>query len=221
MPEPSSKPSCPPTRVCLIRHGETEWNAQRRLQGQIDIDLNETGRHQAAMAARSLVDQGITVLYSSDLKRAWATAQAIGAALRLDPRPAPELRERCYGKFEGITYEEAQVQQPEAYAAFIQRDPDYNFDTGESLRQMFARVTAKLRELVHAHQGERIAVVLHGGVLDIVHRFVSRAPLEKPRDFPILNAAINWIVYADGQWSIESWGDVSHLQTDALDELPA
>lgn len=209
------------TRFCLVRHGETEWNTQRRLQGQIDIGLNPTGLRQAEAAGRGLKPAGITALYSSDLQRAWVTAGCIGTALGLVPQPAPELRERGYGLFEGLTYDEARSQYPEGYAAFERRDPDYDFVTGESLKTLFARVTGKLQALAARHGGENVVVVLHGGVLDIANRFVRGTALASPRDFLIPNAGLNWIACAGGRWRIESWGETLHLDASALDELPA
>ncbi len=209
------------TRLCIIRHGETEWNAERRIQGQLDIGLNETGGQQADAAGRWLRPAGITALYASDLKRAWHTAQAIGRHLALVPQPAPELRERRYGIFEGLTYVEAAARFPEGYAAFEGRNADYDFAEGESLKTMFARVTGKLQALVAAHKGETIAVVVHGGVLDIINRFVRGNPLEMPRDFLIPNAGLNWISVQDGQWTVDSWGETQHLAPGALDELPS
>jgi 2,3-bisphosphoglycerate-dependent phosphoglycerate mutase len=214
-------PTSSKTRICLVRHGETEWNAERRIQGQIDIGLNDTGLRQAAAAGRWLKPAGIVALYASDLKRAWTTAGAIGAALGLAPQPVPELRERCYGIFEGLTYAEAEARHPAAWAAFERRDADYDFETGESLRTMFARVTGRLRALAAAHRGESIAVVVHGGVLDIVNRFMRGNPLETPRDFLIPNAGLNWVVLVDGVWGIESWGETAHLEPGARDELPS
>lgn len=212
--------SSPTTRLCLVRHGETEWNAQRRIQGQIDIGLNAHGVRQAEAAGRWLRPAGITALYSSDLSRAWTTAQRIGVALNLSPQPAPELRERRYGIFEGLTYDELRTRHPAGYAAFESRDPDYDFETGESLKTMFQRVTGKLQTLAAAHPGETIVVVLHGGVLDIINRFVRGNSLEAPRDFLIPNAGLNWITYSGGQWHIDTWGETAHLEADALDELP-
>ena len=210
----------PTTRICLVRHGETEWNADRRIQGQIDIDLNQTGLDQAVAAGSWLRNADIVALYSSDLKRAWATAQAIGAALGLAPVAVPEMRERRYGIFEGLTYDEARERFPEGYAAFARRDADYSFDGGESLTQMAARVTGKLVEIAAAHPRQNVAVVLHGGVLDIVNHFVRGNPLEMPRDFLIPNAGISWIAAVDGAWTLESWGETWHLEPGALDELP-
>ena len=211
----------PVTRLCLVRHGETEWNTQRRIQGQIDIGLNENGLRQAEAAGRWLRTAGITAIYSSDLSRAWTTAERIGAALGLKPQPAPELRERRYGIFEGLTFAELKTRHPASFAAYEARDPDYDFETGESLRTMFERVTRKLTTLALAHPGESIVVVLHGGVLDIVNRFVRGNPLEMPRDFLIPNAGINWISVVDGQWQLDTWGETDHLEPGALDELPS
>lgn len=211
-----------PARLCLVRHGETEWNTQRRIQGQIDIGLNDTGLRQAEAAGRWLKKTGgIVALYSSDLKRAWTTAERIGAALGLAPQPAPELRERRYGVLEGLTFGELKARHPAGYAAFEARDPDYDFETGESLRAMFERVTGKLKALAAAHPGESIVVVLHGGVLDIANRFVRGNSLGTPRDFLIPNAGLNWISCDGGRWSIDSWGETAHLEAGALDELPS
>ena len=86
------------TRFCLVRHGETEWNAVGRIQGTTDIDLNDKGRWQASMVAQALTDAGITAIYSSDLKRAANTAKIIGEQLALEPHPVAQLRERNYGR---------------------------------------------------------------------------------------------------------------------------
>lgn len=211
----------PLTRLCLVRHGETEWNAERRIQGQIDVDLNANGRRQAAAAGRWLRGAGIAAIYSSDLKRAWNTAQTIGAALELAPQAVRELRERNYGRFEGLTYAEAEDKFPEGYAAFEGRNAEYAFETGESLRAMYDRVTGKLQQIAAAHPGSNLVVVLHGGVLDVINRFVRGNPLELPRDFLIPNAGLNWIAF-DGQgWYIETWAETAHLEMAALDELPS
>jgi probable phosphoglycerate mutase len=209
------------TRLCLVRHGETEWNAARRIQGQIDIGLNAIGQRQALAAGRWLSGAGIVAIYSSDLQRAWLTAQAIGSALGLDPVARPALRERCYGIFEGLTYDEAKRDHPAGYAAFEGRNADYDFAHGESLKAMFERVTTSLREIVASHPGGNVVVVVHGGVLDIVNRFVRGNSLEMPRDFLIPNAGLNWIACRDGVWSIECWGETAHLEPGALDELPS
>lgn len=210
------------TRFCFVRHGETPWNTERRLQGQRDIPLNDTGECQAKAAGRWLASRGgIDALYSSDLQRAWTTATHIGAALGLVAQPEPGVRERRYGAFEGLTYDEAKQQYPADYARMEAREPAFPIPGGgESLVQFHERVTTALGRLVAAHPGQTVVVVLHGGVLDIINRFVRGNPLHTPRDFLIPNAGLNWIQHGGGQWAIEAWGETPHLQAGALDELP-
>ena len=210
------------TRFCFVRHGETPWNAERRIQGHTDIGLDPEGVQQAALAGRWLANGGPRPLhlYSSDLLRARLTAEPLAAALGLPIRFVPALRERRYGLFEGLTYDEARARYPDDYAAFEHRQPDYAFPQGgESLRTFFARVTGALQALHAAHPGETVAVVTHGGVLDIINRFVRGNPLELPRDFHIPNTGLNWVLASSAGWRIESWAETRHLDHGALDEL--
>lgn len=211
------------TRFCLIRHGETPWNAERRIQGHTDIGLDPEGVHQAELAAAWLATAGArrpTRLYSSDLLRARMTAERLAERLALPVDLLPAMRERRYGFFEGLTYDEAKRRYPEDYAAFEHREPDYAFPQGgESLTVFSARVVACLRELAVRHVGETVALVTHGGVLDIVNRFVRGNPLQTPRDFHIPNTGLNWLVAGPDGWAIEAWADTRHLDHGALDEL--
>lgn len=209
-----------PTRICLIRHGETAWNAERRIQGQIDIGLSAVGFAQARAAAARLCAEPVAALYSSDLLRARQTAEVIAAALDLSSILHPEFRERRYGVFEGRTYDEARSAYPEDYAAFERRDPAYAFPSGgESLLEFHARVTAPLRALAARHAGQTVLLVTHGGVLDIVNRFVRGKPLDAPRDFLIPNAGISWLAVSGERWTLEEWGMTAHLADEGLDEL--
>jgi probable phosphoglycerate mutase len=209
-------------RICLVRHGETAWNAERRLQGQLDIPLNETGLAQAAATAVRLKALGLdfSALYVSDLQRTRQTAEAISRLHALDGRPEPRLRERHYGIFQGLTYAEAEQHHPELYRRFAARDPEFAFaGHGESLIAFAARTSAALNEIAARHAGQAVLAVTHGGVLDIAHRLTSGAALNAPRDFPIPNAALIWIERTDGTWHLLAWADESHLG-EALDELP-
>lgn len=208
------------TRICLVRHGETDWNAERRLQGHIDVPLNTTGLAQARATAANLAGQHFTAVYTSDLQRARQTAAEAAQALALEPRPEPRLRERHYGEFQGLTYGEAQTRYPEDYRRFHERDPEFAFgNDGESLEEFAARIRATLEALAARHAGEQILVVTHGGVLDIAHRLTSGKPLESARDFTIPNAALNWIEYTDEGWRLLAWAQQAHLEA-ARDELP-
>ena len=199
------------TRICFIRHGETDWNVEKRIQGQTDIPLNETGRSQALAMAFNAAHHDFSAIYSSDLSRAFDTAQMLAARRGLEVKKLPQLRERHFGIFQGITADEGMRRYPEAYAHYKARDPDYDFDTGESLLRFSERVTAATDELTRYHGGQTIAAVCHAGVLDIVYRKSTGRPLHAPRDFRIPNCALNWFRF-DGQgWHLEAWDDHHHL----------
>lgn len=209
-----------PTRLCLVRHGETAWNAERRIQGQTDVPLSAVGQAQARATAAALAHEPVTAICSSDLARALHTAEATAHRLRLPVRREPALRERHFGVLQTLTYDEFAVRQPQAHARFLAREADFALPGGgESLRGFADRVCACSDALVAAHPGGVVLVFTHGGVLDILHRRASGQPLSARRDFEIHNAALNWVEVDDGIWRILAWGDRSHL-SEALDELP-
>lgn len=209
----------------MIRHGETAWNTEKRIQGHTDIGLNDQGWLQAKATANFLAQHHpeIKHIYSSDLTRAWLTATAIADAMHLRPIPLDTLRERRYGAFEGLTHKQAADQFPRDYQTLEQRDPAFAPpDGGESLYTLFERVTRSLQTLAHKHMGEPWVMVAHGGVLDVINRFVRGNPLSLHRDFQIPNASISWVRYCEHNtppWTIESWGHTQHLKSSALDEL--
>lgn len=212
-----TKPVC--TRICIIRHGETDWNVEKRIQGHTDIPLNETGRAQALAMAFNAAHQRFHAIYSSDLARAIETAAALAQREDHVVKPLPQLRERHYGIFQGLTAAEAAVRHPQAHAHYLARDPEYDFETGESLTAFAERVAEGIDWLVRHHAGQTIAAVSHSGVLDIVYRRATGRPLSTPRDFKIPNCALNWFHF-DGQgWHLESWGDRHHLH-EVLTEPP-
>ena len=215
-----TSPASSACRICLIRHGETQWNTERRLQGQIDIELNRNGLAQAEAAARSLERDRFSALYSSDLARAAQTAAAISRHHALPTRTDDRLRERHFGFFQGLTYDEAERRHPEFYKRFQARDTALAFEeSGESLDVFAARVRSVMDDIAHAHAGATVLVVTHGGVLDVVYRLSTGRPLQAPRDFRIPNAAFNWVEHQDGKWRLITWADERHLGA-ALDELP-
>lgn len=207
------------TRLCLVRHGETDWNAQRRVQGQIDIPLNAKGQTQAAALARCLVTERFAALYSSDLQRALQTAEPTASAQQLPIRSDPSLRERHFGVLQALTAEEAQARHPQARLKHVARDPEYALESGESLVAFERRIRACLESLFCRHAGETILVVTHGGVLDIAYRQATGRLLTSRRDFELPNAALNWLEGDADGWQVLRWADASHLGP-ALDELP-
>ncbi len=211
-------PSLPRTRICLIRHGETAWNSERRIQGQIDIGLNATGEAQARAIRAELPAHSFAAVYSSDLLRAWRTAQIATAGLGFAVTPEPALRERHFGVLQGCTSHEAALQRPDAHRHHQARTPHYAFESGESLIEFSARVMAGLDRLATRHAGRSVLAFTHGGVLDAVHRAATGRALEAARDFPLPNAALNWLEHRNGAWQVVSWAECGHLQR-ALDEV--
>lgn len=208
------------TEFIVVRHGETAWNAQGRIQGHLDSPLNEEGLAQALLVGDCLTREPFAFLYSSDLGRALQTAQPIadhsGRPVLTDTR----LRERNLGVFQGLTGAECERRFPEHYARFRARDPDHVMPGGESVRGLYERVGGVFTALAREHIGGRLVVVTHGGVLDALYRFAQRVPLERPRDFTIFNASLNTVRCTDAHWSVERWGDISHLTRDAtLDDF--
>ena len=209
-----------PIRLCLARHGETDWNAQGRIQGQLDIPLNARGLQQAQSLARALAGARFSAIYSSDLGRAIATATPVAQASGLPVTVRAEWRERHHGRMQGSTYEEIAGSWPEGHQRLRTRDPDFEVGGGESLIQMRDRCASNLAALVRGHPpGETLLVVTHGGVLDIVHRVITGQPLREPRGFAIRNCAYHWLQHGPDGWSIERWGEEDHL-AEARDELP-
>jgi probable phosphoglycerate mutase len=198
-------------RVILIRHAETPWNRERRMQGHIDTPLSDAGRAQAAALGRRLADSEFGALYSSDLARAHETARAIaeraGCGIVADAR----LRERSFGIFEGLTYAEMAAQHPDDFARFDSRDPEYVMPGGESARAFWDRCLDCLAEIGERHAGSAVVVVTHGLVLDAVYREAHGLAYHDPRPVPLVNASINVFAYDGGVWRMESWGDVAHL----------
>ncbi|MGO8753843.1 MAG: histidine phosphatase family protein [Gallionellaceae bacterium] len=199
------------TQICFIRHGETDWNVAKRIQGQTDIPLNDTGLGQALAMAFNAAHHHFSAIYSSDLSRAFETAKMVAERRGLEVRTLPQLRERHYGIFQGLTANEGEQRYPEAYAHYKARDPDYDFETGESMLRFAGRVSEAIGTLTRQHSGQTIAAVCHAGVLDIIYRKATGRPLHTPRDFAIPNCALNWFRF-DGQgWHLQAWDDHHHL----------
>lgn len=211
------------TEILLIRHGETDWNAERRMQGHVDIALNAEGLRQARALGQALRGEALDAVFSSDLLRAYHTAQAIAAGRGMQVQTDPGLRERCYGAFEGLRHEDIRQRYPEAYAAWQAREADARLPDGEraaeTLREFSARAVGAVVGLAVAHNLPRIAVVSHGGLLECIYREARGIGWGTPRDFDIRNASINRLRWNGKVLRVVAWGDVSHLQQEALDEV--
>lgn len=207
------------TRICVVRHGETPWNRLRRIQGHTDIELSETGHRQAQALVGALTGEAVTALVGSDLTRTRQTAAPLAAALGLPYQASAQWRERGYGACEGMTQDEIAAVYPAVHARVVAREESFALPGGgESLATVYARVVPALQALAAAWAGRTVVVVTHGGVLDLLNRFVRARPLSLARDVTIANASLNWFEFDGERWSLPSWGDVRHLES-ALDEL--
>ena len=208
------------TRIIAIRHGETSWNVDARIQGHLDIPLNDIGLWQAQRTGAALADESFDAIYSSDLQRALTTAQAVAQATGTTVQPDTGLRERCFGSFEGRTFKEIEAELPEQALRWRKRDPDFvPDDGGESLYMLRGRIQHTVDRLAAQHVGGQIALVAHGGVMDVLYRLATRQDLQAPRSWELGNAAINRLLWTPEGLTLVGWGDVSHLSGAALDEF--
>ena len=211
------------TRIIAIRHGETAWNVNTRIQGQLDVGLNATGRWQAERVGQALADEPIAAIYSSDLLRAWDTALSISQASGISLQTHEGLRERGFGLFEGKTFDEIALKWPEAAVRWRKRDPGYAPEGGgESLLAFRTRIEEVVNALAAPHAGTQIVLVAHGGVMDMLYRAATRQEIQSPRTWALGNAAINRLLWTPQGLSLVGWADTHHLEDGvALDESTA
>ena len=209
------------TRIIAIRHGETAWNVGGRVQGHLDIDLNDKGRWQAQQAAQALAGEPIQALYASDLRRAHGTALSIASATGLTIQTDEGLRERCFGVFEGKTFAEVEAQWPDQAFSWRKRVPDFAPEGGESLLTFRERILHTVYALAAQNTGKQIVVVSHGGTMDVLYRAATRQDLQAPRTWQLGNAAINRLLWTPEGLSLVGWADEQHLDAPALDENAA
>ena len=212
------------TKLLLIRHGETAWNAEHRIQGTLDIPLSPLGMLQSARLADCLANEPIEAVYSSGQSRAWLTAAPLAARLGLQVIGEPRLRERSFGVFEGLTLDEIAARYPAEFIRWRERDPAWRPEGGESGQQLIDRVMSAVTEIGARHQNQTVALVSHGGVLDVVYRAARALQWHAPREHQMLNAAVNRLTALASESApisllIDLWGDIAHLQ-ESRDELP-
>ena len=209
------------TRFCLVRHGETDWNVARRLQGHTDIPLNQHGIAQAIQMAKVLkaIDLQFDVLYSSDLQRAANTAAAIEEMFSVKAIIDQQLRERHLGALQGLTTEEGPQLKPDLWAIHLSRNLDHPLEGGESIKQFANRIHTTLENIRMQHAGKTILLVSHGGALDMMYRLACKQSLESEKVVAVPNASLNWISHNGHFWQVDKWADTSHLENIALDNL--
>ncbi|VWX55476.1 putative phosphoglycerate mutase [Burkholderiales bacterium 8X] len=206
------------SRLIAVRHGETDWNVGTRIQGQTDIPLNAVGQRQARRAGAALAHEPIAAIYASDLSRAWQTAEAIALHHGLPVIAEPGLRERAFGRFEGLSFAEIDATLPDEARRWRQRDPEFAPDRGETLIEFRKRVVEVTDRLAAAHLGEQIVLVAHGGQMDVLYRLATHQDLQAPRTWHLGNAAINRLLWTPQGLGLVGWADSAHLDEAALDD---
>ncbi|MCS6845218.1 MAG: histidine phosphatase family protein [Caldilineales bacterium] len=201
-----------PTTLLLLRHGETEWNLTGRWQGQAaDTPLTDLGRQQARIVAQRLRSYPIQAIYSSDLARAFETAQIVGEALGLAPIPEPGLRESDIGAWMGLTWEEIVARFPDEVAAML-AGQDVRRGGGESFTELQARLGATAERIVARHPGQTVLLVSHGAALRSLVAHVLGASLSQMHRLAIGgNTALSVVEAGPYGWYLVTYNDTSHL----------
>ena len=199
------------TRFIVVRHGETAWNTETRIQGQKDSDLTPAGLAQAEAIGKRLARERFDALFASDLGRAMRTAERIAAHCALAVIPEPRLRERSFGAGEGLTYAEVDARWPGVFSRAANTDPDAAIPGGETRRRFHERIREAFESLARTHGGRRVCVVTHGGVLAVLYRIVHGIPLAHAHKVAISNASYNAVAFDGDAWALEAWDDTAHL----------
>jgi probable phosphoglycerate mutase len=199
------------TTFTFVRHGETDYNREQRFQGQVDVPLNATGLAQAARLARRLASEPADVLLCSDLLRTRQTAEPLARAWGLEAVATAGFREQSFGIVEGMTAADIERQHPVLWARWLQHEGDFALPGGESLLQFHQRVLTAVEQAASAHAGRHVAVIAHGGVLDMLWRSAHREVIRGLRRCDIPNTGINRLRWEGGRLEILLWGDAAHL----------
>ena len=208
------------TEITIIRHGETMWNVQKRIQGQRNSKLSENGITQAELVAKALAKREFDVLVSSDLGRAIETAKIINKQLLLPHEYNANLRERSFGIFEGKNFAEIEEKYPEEFLRYKERNPEFVVPGGESIQQMYKRITSEIESVARKFKDQKVLIVSHGLVLEMMMYRTFNLNLDEPRAFSINNSSISSFYIDENNWFLKEWGVIEHLVSlNVLNEL--
>ncbi len=203
------------TFLLLIRHGQTEWNRERRIQGNGDSPLTELGHAQASAAAKALRRFEVDALYSSDSGRARQTVEPISRSLGKTAATDTRLRERHYGLFEGKTREEIRQEFPAIFDDYQKRDPGFVAPGGESSASLQERAAEVCTEIALRHRGRTVAIVSHGGTIQALARYALNVPLDVQWRVRLENCGLTIVRYNDtfpDPWWMITLNEVAHLR---------
>ena len=211
-------------QVYLVRHGETEWNAERRIQGQSDSPLTAMGEHQAQLVARRVSREGITHVITSDLGRTRRTAQIIADACGCEVIAEPRLRELHMGVLEERLIDGLTPQEEQWRKQMVDGTPDARIPQGESMSELAERMRAALESCLMLPEGSKPLLVSHGIALGCLMGTILGLPAHAERRLRLRNCSLSRVDHQQSPWLASGWivetaGDVSHLDMPALDEL--
>ncbi len=196
----------------LVRHGQSEWNAEGRIQGGSSTTLNKEGVRQSQLLAARLADTPLRAIYSSDNPRARETADILAAPHRLRVEPVAELRERSFGQWEGLTYDEVRTRDPQAYARWQKGGEDFIPPNGESISEVTVRALRFASKLRAEHPNdEAVLVVGHGSCLHFLAIGVLGLPASTRRGLaPLDNASLSALDGSPEGVILRVWNDTAH-----------
>jgi alpha-ribazole phosphatase len=201
-----------PMRLILVRHGETDWNAAKRFQGQADIPLNRTGQHQAATVARVLRHDRVQAIIASDLLRAQETARVIAIPLQLAVDPDSRWREMAFGDWEGLTYDILQHRHPKRLAAWYDDPLQVAPPNGETLTHVANRVRAAWHDLRTSYANQTAVLVAHGGPLRILLCLALGLPPEAHWHFAVDPASLSELLVDGQDATLIRLNDTAHMR---------
>lgn len=199
------------TRIFLIRHGETEWNKLKRLQGHSDVKLSAEGIRQARVLSMYAPFQQLDAFYSSDLARAVMTAEILAAKFNLPVIKIPGLRETNFGDWEGKSIVELATELPNGFKNFFTAPEKCKPPHGETFLQCQARVMNALDKIIAAHENQNVVVVSHGAAIRLIICAALNIPINKMWSIGQFNAAVNILRVDDGNFTLELMNGTAHL----------
>jgi len=198
------------TRLLIVRHGETDWNAEARVQGHSDVPLNEAGRRQARLAAAALRDEPLAAVYASDLARAAETGRILAEPHGLDVTLTPNLRERFWGDWQGRTLGE--IERTDAGLFGRMRAGEWvTPEHAEGYEALQERVVSEIRRIAEKHDGETALVATHGGPVKAFVTWILGAPVSAHNAMRTGNAAITTVFLRHGRFVLETYNATGHL----------
>ncbi|HET7874132.1 MAG TPA: histidine phosphatase family protein [Methylomirabilota bacterium] len=198
-------------RLLLLRHGETDWNQERRFQGWMDTTLSPTGRAQAEAAARMLAAQPLAAVWASPLARALDTARAIAAPHGLPVETDPAFKEMRFGPWEGLTVGEVQARWPEEYRTWVERPHELRLGGAETVEEVRRRVLDGLDGLRGRHQGQTVCLVAHGVSSRILILEALGLPLERAWAVQVSSTGLSELEFRDDWTALHRMNTLVHL----------